>query len=166
MNENTNNGDIALLDTPTPVPDTNAGTEGEQIRDLREAHARELADIARARQEDRQRWDSDNTQLRNELDQERRKLEEFKVTVRARALQAKERERWCDAGFNAAMDDLGLPRLVRRWVGTATVDVVVTGTDSESLAEAWVRNALTSKDGDVTFEGFEARVDLDEGEDE
>lgn len=78
-------------------------------------------------------------------------LAQFKDRVRTRALEAKANQNWCDAGFNEAMHDLGLPELVRSWTGTATVHVRVTDTSSEDVADAvrWVHNALGSTDVDV-----------------
>lgn len=78
-------------------------------------------------------------------------LEAFKLKVRAVALEVKENNGWCDDGFNKVMDELNLERLVRHWVGTATVRVSVVNTDSEYTARGWVRHALHSTDDDVQF---------------
>ena len=78
-------------------------------------------------------------------------LERFKGRVRATALEAKDRQNWCDEGFNEAMRELDLPELIRSWTGTATLRVRVEDTSSEDVADAvrWVREALHSNDPDV-----------------
>ena len=82
-------------------------------------------------------------------------LERFKVAVRDRALRCKEDESWCDAGFNAAMRELGLPELVRRFRVRAVVEMTVEDTDDPGVARDWAREALESNDGDVTLDDVE-----------
>jgi hypothetical protein len=92
-------------------------------------------------------------------------LELFKVAVRERALRCKDDESWCDAGFNAAMRDLGLPELIRRYRVRVTVEMTVEDAGSEEVAESWAHNALHSNDADVAIEEIET-LDVDELEDE
>lgn len=92
-------------------------------------------------------------------------LEQFKVAVRERALRCKDEESWCDAGFNAAMRDLGLPELIRRYRVRVTVEMTVEGAGDSEVAETWAHNALHSNDSDVTIGDIET-LDVDELEDE
>ena len=93
-------------------------------------------------------------------------LERFKVAVRDRALRCKEDESWCDAGFNAAMRELGLPELVRRFRVRAVVEMTVEDTDDPGVARDWAREALESNDGDVTLDDVETlSCELIEGDD-
>lgn len=137
----------------------------EELRELREAHARQLTSVQSEHTEERRRWTDQRTMLRAEAEREREELERFKVAVRDRALRAKASERWCDAGFNSAMEDLGLPLLVRQWCGTVTVDVTITGTQDETTAQMWARHALVSNDSDVEFDADDARVELEQDND-
>ena len=92
-------------------------------------------------------------------------LERFKVAVRDRALRCKDDESWCDAGFNAAMRELGLPELIRRYRVRVTVEMTVEDAGSAEVAETWAHNALNSNDSDVAIEDIDT-LDVDELEDE
>ena len=78
-------------------------------------------------------------------------FENYKTAVFDRAVQCKKEERWCTAGFNAAMDDLGLPHYVDRFAARLTVRVIVTGTSDEDVATNWIHSALESGDSDVSI---------------
>jgi hypothetical protein len=82
-------------------------------------------------------------------------LEGFKVLVRERALRCKEDESWCDAGFNAAIRELGLAELVRRHRVRVVVEMTVEDTDDAGVAQSWAREALESNDPDVTIDDIE-----------
>ena len=93
-------------------------------------------------------------------------LERFKVLVRDRALRCKQDESWCDAGFNTAMRELGLPELVRRYRVRVVVEMTVEDTDDAGVAEGWAREALESTDGDVTIDDVETlSTELIDGDD-
>lgn len=82
-------------------------------------------------------------------------LERFRTQVRELALRVKADESWCDAGFNQAMDELGLDRLESEYrvyvdvTATQTVEIVVTAS-SEDDASDIVGNYDTTDIADQT----------------
>src|SRR2546426_10979928 len=78
--------------------------------------------------------------VRADLQRKREEIRDFKIAVRRRSFEGKLSENWCDAGFNAAMDDLGLPRYERQMGGylTLQVPVRVDGTTDPYTAQDWV----------------------------
>lgn len=75
-------------------------TNGDQERDQLRA---QLQDQLRNQLRERAQ------QAQEERDKLREEFEAFKEKVREQALAAQESEGWCDSGFNAAMEALGLP---------------------------------------------------------
>jgi len=131
--------------------------EGRDERITRE-HA---AQVAAIRAHHRAELDQRETTVRNAWAE----LERFKVAVRERALRCKDDESWCDDGFNAAMRELGLPELIRRYRVRVTVEMTVEDAGSAEVAESWAHNAVNSNDSDVAIEDIDT-LDVDELEDE
>jgi len=66
----------------------------------------------------------------------RSQYEQFKKDVREVALNAKQSENWCDQGFNAAMDELGLEKLPSEFeidVEIKAVQTVTVTVDADDL---------------------------------
>lgn len=78
---------------------------------------------------------------REERQRAQRELDTYKELVREVALAAKQSEGWCDAGFNDAMEKLGIPGIVKDWrvpievTGTSTVYVTISATSDDEAAD-------------------------------
>ncbi|MEV4734707.1 hypothetical protein [Saccharopolyspora sp. NPDC049426] len=98
-------------------------------------------------------------ELQRALEQARSELTAFRTQVRSRIIQAHKDGDICLTGMNGGLRDLDLPEYVPGWKGTVTlsVEVVVTGTESEDIARRWAQDALivSSQDSDVHTESIE-----------
>lgn len=97
--------------------------------------------------------------LERSLEQARHDAQAFRVQVRERIIQAHKDRDICLNGMNGGLRDLGLAEYVPGFTGTVTlsVEVCVTGTESEAVARQWAQEAivLSSQDSDVRLDDID-----------
>jgi hypothetical protein len=105
----------------------------------------------------------ENHQLRNRVDALEREIEAFKTQVVERAREVRQEQGWCLAGFNAVMEDLGLPKeptgftVKVKVIATQEVTVFV---DADDLSDSWEHTEAGvreyAKDNNIGYDDADA----------